>query len=223
MSKNIEKSTLTFLKNLGKNNNREWFNANKKEFEKSKQNFLEVFDQIIDGVAHFDQKVENEKDQIKIFRIYRDVRFSKDKTPYKTNLGGAIYPGGKKAPYAGYYVHIQPGESGLAGGKYELDSKQLLAIREYIAEHYKELETLLNSASFKKLFPEGFGTENKLKRVPRGFDKDHPAADLLKHKWFTVWHTVSDTEVLSKDFVSHATNVFKEMKTLHDFLNKALR
>lgn len=218
----ISKETLTFLQGLEDNNNRDWLQANKKEFEKAKADFAEFVGELIVGISKFDPDVSGLAPDACIFRIYRDIRFSKDKSPYKTNFGAYISPGGRKTNSPGYYIHIQPGgQSFLAGGKHMPEPKELLAMRQAIANDTAGFLKTINSKSFKELYGEMDG--EKLKTPPKGFAKDHPAVELLKLKSYTFSHPLKKDKVLTEaDFTKYVVNTFKEMKPFIDFLREAL-
>ncbi|RZJ38020.1 MAG: DUF2461 domain-containing protein [Chryseobacterium sp.] len=155
-----------------------------------------------------------------IFRIYKDTRFSKDKTPYKNNLGASLVEKGPKTlNHAGYYIHLEPGKSFLAGGVYMTEPKNLKAIRETISSDGDSFLKILNKKSFKDIL-ELQGT--KLVKVPQGFEKEDPMGDYLKFKQFTVFHPLSDADVLDKDFVMNTVKVLKEIYPFNRFLNDAI-
>lgn len=216
-------STLQFLKDLNDNNDRIWFEENRSRYEEAHADFMNLYEQLVYEVVKFDRGVAEDREGAKkVFRIYRDVRFSKDKSPYKKHLAGAIVPGGMKSGRAGYYVHIQPGgRSGAAGGMHDLDSKMLLKVRKAISERFEEFIRIIENNEFLKEYGE-VNKENILKRVPAGFDPADPAADYLKLKSFTVWKSFSDEEILSSSFVQKTASAFKTLKMLNGFLNKAL-
>lgn len=217
----LQQSTLDFLKKLKKNNNKEWFDKNKKLFEAAKEDFLAYVEKLVAGVAAFDPSAKDLDPKKCIFRIYRDVRFSKDKTPYKTHLGAHITRGGVKASGTGYYIHIEPGNSFLAGGWWMPESSELNAIRQEIDYNQQEFEKLLKDKAFVKYFNK-LDEEHKLKTVPKGYDKEHPAIELLKLKSFTVTNEVKDDVVTGKDFLKHTINVFKAMQPLNNFLVRSV-
>lgn len=220
MSTAVPQETLNFLSNLEINNNREWFNENKPLYLEAKANFENVVNEIIAGVAEFDSSVERLEAKNCIFRIYKDTRFSKDKTPYKNNIGASLVEKGPKTlNHAGYYIHIQPGESFLAGGVYMTEPKNLKAIREAISFEGDSFLKIINKKSFKDLL-ELQGT--KLVKVPQGFDKENPMGDYLKFKQFTVYHPLSDAEVLEKEFVKNTVKILKEIYPFNRFLNEAI-
>jgi uncharacterized protein (TIGR02453 family) len=156
-----------------------------------------------------------------IFRINRDIRFSNDKTPYKVNMGASIGPGGKKSYDAGYYIHIQPGASFLAGGVWQPPSPMLNAIRQEIDYNSEEFNKLIKNKEFKKHFG-ALSEEDKVKTTPKGYDKSHPDIESLKLKSFIMVHDLKDTQVLSKDFIKHCETVFKAMHPVNLFLRRAI-
>ncbi|WDF45722.1 DUF2461 domain-containing protein [Chryseobacterium sp. KACC 21268] len=220
MSTAINPETLKFLSTLEINNNREWFNENKPLYLEAKANFENVVNEIIVDVADFDESVERLEAKNCIFRIYKDTRFSKDKTPYKTNIGASLVEKGPKTlNHAGYYIHLEKGKSFLAGGVYMTEPKNLKAIREAISSDGETFLKILNKKSFKDIL-ELQGT--KLVKVPQGFDKENPMGDYLKFKQFTVFHPLSDKEVLDKNFVKNTVKVLKEIYPFNRFLNEAI-
>src|SRR5687768_15678218 len=169
----IEASTLEFLSKLAENNNREWFNSYKSDYEKSRENVLDFTAKVITGLSKFDNTIPvdlNPKDCV--MRIYRDIRFSKDKTPFKTNFGIAISANGKNFKGPGYYVHIQPGKSFVAGGSWFPEAEELKAIRQEIDYNGSELRMILKEPSFIKEFGD-LDREGALKTTPKGYSSDH--------------------------------------------------
>jgi len=220
MRATVNKETLNFLSTLEINNNREWFNENKHLYLEAKANVENVVNEIISEVAEFDQSVERLEAKNCIFRIYKDTRFSKDKTPYKNNLGASLVEKGPKTlNHAGYYIHLEPGKSFLAGGVYMTEPKNLKAIRTAISADSEKFLKILNKKSLKDIL-ELQGT--KLVKVPQGFEKEDPMGDYLKFKQFTVFHPLSDADVLDKDFVANTVKVLKEIYPFNRFLNEAI-
>ena len=156
-----------------------------------------------------------------MFRIFRDVRFAKDKSPYKTNMGAWITKGGRKSPGPGYYLHIQPGESMLAGGVYMPEPDQLKKIRQEIYYNADEFKAILGNSSSKKYF-DSLSDWDKQKLAPRDFPKDFPDIDLLKYRHYTVAYMLSDKQLVSKDFAKLVVKVFSLMQPLNAFLERAL-
>lgn len=220
MSTAVNPKTLNFLSQLEINNNREWFNENKNLYLQAKENFENIVNEIISQVADFDKSIERLEAKNCVFRIYKNTRFSKDKTPYKTNIGASLVEKGPKTlNQAGYYIHLEPGKSFLAGGVYMTEPKNLKNIRERISSDGESFLKILNKKSFKDIL-ELQGT--KLVKVPQGFDKEDPMGDYLKFKQFTVFHTLPDDEVLSKNFVQNTVKVLKEIYPFNQFLNEAI-
>lgn len=215
----IRKTTLEFLNGLKYNNNRDWFLKNQSGYKEAKNNFESFVQELINEVIAFDPILKGLEVKNCVFRINRDVRFSNDKSPYKTNFGAFIVRGGKKNgdKFAGYYFHIEPGDSMIAGGAYMPPAPWLSAIREKIDENPEELIEIMDKKDFSKYFGKIDG--EKLKKAPKGYPPDHPYIDLLKLKSYLVINQVSDDVVVSPDYFHHVINVFKAMKPLNDFLN----
>jgi uncharacterized protein (TIGR02453 family) len=212
--------TLHFLADLKNNNNKFWFDNNKDAYLKAKKEVLDNAAEIAHGIAKFDKEIAQDPEKnIKLFRINRDMRFSKDKSPYKINFGCAIVTGGMKSGKAGYYIHIMPGNNAVAGGVWQPSPEILESSRQGISSHFEEFKKIITSSTFKKTFG-SLDNEQKLKKIPTGFDPTDPAGEYLKFKSFTVWKNYSDKELLGKDFVSKALEDFKVMHKLNAFLNK---
>ncbi len=218
----ITNKTFSFLKDLAKNNNRDWFTKNKSRFEEANTEFKNFIGALIPVVAKFDKGVAGLEAKDCVFRIYRDVRFSKDKSPYKNHFGAHIIAGGKKSEgmRAGYYMHIAPGECFLAGGAHTPPSEWINAIRKEIHFNAKELKKIIGTKDFKKYF--GKITGEKLSSVPRGYDKNHPEIELLKYKSYLAVHNMNEKQVTSKDFPAHCAKVFKAMQPFDKFLNQSM-
>jgi uncharacterized protein (TIGR02453 family) len=206
--------TLTFLAGLKENNDRTWFQAHKEEYEAGKAAFEDFLDEIIDALRVEDNlKFLRGKDCIS--RIYRDVRFSKDKSPYKLNMGAMIAPGGWKGnQQLGYYVSVEPGgESMVAGGLYAPSTEQLMRFREMVVRDPSKFKMLTSEAAFVQAFGEITG--DKLKTAPRGYEKDHPEIELLRLKQIFAWRKYSDEEVKSVQF---AEDIIEKCNTLRPLL-----
>jgi len=218
----ISKNTFQFLNELKQNNNRDWFLENKPRYEEAKKEFEVFIDALIAEISKFDGSIGHHTAKECIFRIYRDVRFSKDKSPYKTHMGAHITSAAKKSEIhsrAGYYIHIGPGESMLAGGAYLPQGPWIKSIRQEIAYNADDFRKIINSKKFKEHFGEIEG--EKLKKAPKGYEPDHPEIELLKYKSFLASNKVSDKDVISKDFLKHSADVFKTLHPFDDFLNRA--
>ena len=217
----IAKETMTFLKSLGKNNNRDWLQAHKPDFEAAKADFESCVSDLIGRISKFDPTVGGLLAESCIFRIYRDIRFSKDKKPYKSNFGAYISPGGRKSLSPGYYLHIEPGHSFLAVGKHNPDSGELLRIRRAIVADTSGYIKIVNAKAFNKCFGEIHG--ERLKSVPRGFPADHKAAEHLKLKSLMAFIEIPDDKFATgKAFPTFIASSCKQAKPLVDFLRKAL-
>jgi uncharacterized protein (TIGR02453 family) len=216
----IKKSTLDFLTAVKCNNNRDWFIANRPLYLEAKENFEAFVQAIIDKNIVFEPLMKGLEAKSCVYRINRDIRFSNDKSPYKTHLGAFIIRGGKNNgdKYAGYYFHIEPGKSIMAGGAYMPPSPWLSSIREKISEQPGEFIKIINSKEFIKYFGKIDG--EKLKTAPKGYPSNHPHIELLKFKSYLVVNEASDKMVLSDDYIDHVLRVFKAMKPLNDFLNE---
>lgn len=212
----MQSSTLQFLRNLEKNNNREWFNENKTLYQEAQQDVISFVEKLMEEMADFDEEIGKLEAKKSVFRIYRDTRFSKDKTPYKTNFGAGLGMG-KGNKISGYYLHIEPGKSFLAGGVYKPEPSVLKTIRQEISAFGDEFKAILEQDEFRNYF-RGLSVEDKLKKVPQGFEKDDKMAEYLKLKHFIVTHPISDEQLLSENAVKEFTKIFKAMKPLNDFL-----
>ena len=217
----LSKPTLDFLKSLKKNNQRDWFNANKSKYESTKKEFEIFIAKLISEISRFDKIVSGTEAKNCIFRIYRDVRFSHDKSPYKNHFGAFISYKGKNSNGPGYYIHIEPGNCFLAGGIYHPDGVQLNLIRKEIEFSLKYFKKILNNKDFVKYFG-GLSDMGKLKTSPKGFPKEHPALELLQHKSYIVSHSVNDKQVISDNFFSYSVNIFRAIRPLNKFLNTAM-
>jgi uncharacterized protein (TIGR02453 family) len=217
----IAKATIDFLKKLDKNNNRDWFNANKEAFQNANDNVIALTGELIGRIAKFDPEVGAVDPKTCVFRIYRDVRFSKDKSPYKTNLGAFIAPGGRKGLAPGYYFHVQPGSFFAAAGKHMPDAAETLKIRNAIATNTEEFKKIVNVKAFKSRFGELHG--EKLIKPPKGFPADHPAIEYLKLKSFTVSEEFDQKTALRGDYVNRLVESYKQAYPLNVFLRRALK
>ena len=217
----IQPSTLQFLKSLHKNNNREWFLKNKANYESSKDNFLNFVEESLSGIRKFDPSLNELLPKQCVFRINRDVRFSKNKEPYKNNFGASFSKGAKKINKAGYYFHLEPGASFIGGGLWMPEAPDLQKIRQEIDYTYKEFNSIINNAKFKNTFG-SLTTEAKLSRPPKGYDMDNPAIEYLKLKSFTAIVPIADKELLDANLVKQTLTVFKTLSPLVQFLNNAI-
>jgi uncharacterized protein (TIGR02453 family) len=212
---------LKFLKSISKNNNREWFEKNKPKYLAVKLEFEDFLEHLHKELLKFDDSLDGINPRKLAFRIYRDVRFSKDKRPYKVNMGAGISAHGKMEQEPGYYIHIEPGKSFVAGGMYMPDSEKLAKIRQEIDYNTKGFQKILTDKKFKKLFP-ALGDFDKLKTAPKGYPKDHPNIDLLKYKSYIVSHNFTDVELANKNFVKKVAEACHTVMALNDFLKAAI-
>lgn len=217
----IAKETLDFLRKLDRNNTREWFQANKAAFDAAQDNMTAFAGYLIGEIGRFDDAVAGIDPKACLFRIYRDVRFSKDKSPYKVNLGAYISPGGRRSMQPGYYFHLQPGKSFVAGGKHIPDGPEMLKLRTAIAGSTDEFLAIVEKKSFRERFGEMRG--DRLKSAPKGFDPAHTAIEYLKLKEFMAFAELSDDKLITNsEFPKQLVRTMKEMYPLVAFLRKAL-
>ena len=209
-----------FLKTLSQNNNREWYHANKSIYNEAKQEFEHVTEILLHEVSRFDKDIIGLVPKDCIFRIFRDVRFSSNKLPYKTNFGTFLTRGGKKAGFAGYYLHIEPENSFIAGGIYMPPSPVLKEIRNDIFEHIEEFKEIIHSPQISKNFQAMGG--DKLKNPPRGFPKEFPDVDLLKFKSYGFSKMKTDNEMMEDDILKEIVSSFRILHPFVRFLNEAI-
>lgn len=213
-------NVFNFLGKLKQNNNREWFQEHKAQYIAAMDAFKEFLNALIPPLQKIDPELGIIQVKDCIFRIYRDVRFAKDKSPYKTNFGAFMAKGGRRGGYAGYYLHLEPGSSFLGGGIYMPAAQNLKAVRSEIYFHAPEFKKIMDAPDFKKLFGEIQGA--RLSRPPKDFPKDFGDIDLLKFKDYYVSHQVSDQIVGKEDFLNYALDVFRAMLPLNRFINRAV-
>jgi uncharacterized protein (TIGR02453 family) len=215
----IKKTTLDYLRAIGKNNNREWFLKNKAQYDDARSNFESFVRELINEIIVFEPVMKGLEVKNCVYRFNRDIRFSNDKSPYKTHFGAFMVRGGKKNgdKLAGYYFHVEPGKSIIAGGAYMPPAPWLSAIRESIDYDPKKINEIIKKKDFIKYFGKIDG--EKLKKAPKGYPSDHPEIELLKLKSYLVFNEIKDDFVLSTDLYRHTVSAFKTMKPLNDFLN----
>jgi uncharacterized protein (TIGR02453 family) len=211
---------LEFLSALAKNNHKDWMDANKKWYTDTRNRFLEDVEVLLKEMTEIEPELSAFKPKDCVFRQNRDIRFSANKDPYKTNFGAYFAPGGKKSPGPGYYLQVQPGNSFLAGGIWMPEADTLKKIRKEIDYSGAELQRIENDPDFKKLFKAIEG--EKLKTSPRDYEANHPHIEYLKLKSFTVSHPISDKAVESGAFLTFALDGFRRMKPFNDFLRQAI-
>jgi len=212
---------LDFLKDLQINNNRDWFQANKDRYNLAKSTFENFIDELIPQIREFDPMVDMITAKDCVFRIYRDVRFSKDKSPYKNNMGAYIARGGKKSTLAGYYVHFEPGASMLAGGLYMPPTETLKKVREEIFYQVDEFKRIIYNKSFVDCFGE-IEDPDKMKNPPKGYSKEFPDINLLKFRNYAVMHPVQDEIAMRDNYLEYSLAVFKILNPLNSWFNRIL-
>jgi uncharacterized protein (TIGR02453 family) len=214
----IPKSSIEFLKTVSKNNNREWFNAHKHNYLDAYQAMIDFTDTLLDKMSAHDH-LETESGKKALYRIYADTRFSKDKTPYKTHWGGRFKRATKKLR-GGYYFHIEPGHSFVAGGFFGPNPEDLKRIRQDIDVNYDEWRKVLSAKQFVKTFEKLRGEQ--VTTSPKGYAKDHPAIDLLRYKQFMIKHSFTDQEVLAPEFLLKINDTFRSMRPFLDHMSEIL-
>lgn len=217
----LRKSTLNFLRNLKNNNQREWLEANRKAYEEAKADFNTFVDFLIKELSKIDANYATLQAKDCVFRINRDVRFSADKSPYKSNFGAAFSIGGKKSKHASFYVHIDPTQSFAGGGIWQPESNELAKIRQEIDYNAAEFKAILEARKFKDIFG-GLSNENTLKKPPKGYDENNPMVEWLKLKSFVAAKNLKESEILSNEFEKEVAKIFRAMAPLIAFLNKAV-
>ena len=219
----LKTNVIPFLTELNKNNNREWFAENKKWYQQSMDDFKLFIDELIQHLAQVDGSLLGLSAKDCVYRIYRDVRFSKNKAPYKINFGASISPGGRKSNYAGFYIHVEPtGTSITGGGIYQPQPTVLKALR---TEFYKvpdELIDIINDNEYKKYFKQGLWAKEKLKIAPKGFPKDFEHIDLLRYKHYIAMYELSKAEILSSNLIVKLTDIFGAMYPLNRLMNSII-
>lgn len=220
----LHPKTLQFLTKLKKNNSREWFNEHRNDYDAAKENFIELVNQILAQAGQFDQDIAVLSYKDCIFRINRDVRFSKNKDPYKNNMAAYFVKGGKKSWLAGYYFHCEPGgKSFIGGGLYGGEPDQIKKVRQEIDYNWEDFKAILNNKKFKKTFGDLSRQEGmSLIREPKGYDKDNPAIDYIKLKNFIVSVPVTDEELTDKKIIKKINTCFATMQPMLQFLNRAI-
>lgn len=219
----LKTSTLNYLKKLSKNNNKPWFEANRNAYTEAKADFENLVTEVIEKLGKTDTDIAPLQANKCIFRQYRDVRFSKDKTPYKTNMGASFDKGGKKSGLAGYYLHLDPGNKSFAGGGIWMpEAPSLKKIRQEIDYNWDEFRGIIQHRDFKKIYGDVTHGEYKLSREPKGYEKDNPAIEYLKLKSIVAMHGFSDEELTTKGAGDKIVKVFAALMPLVHFINRSL-
>ena len=217
----LQPDTVRFIERLSENNNKPWFDAHRDEYVAAKADFERFVELLMGQLVEIEPALSEQKAKDSIFRIFRDVRFSKDKTPYKGHFGVYLSRGGRKYSGAGYYLHIEPGgKSFIGGGLWMPEPSLLKAVRQEIDYNFEEFENIINEKNFRKLFSNIEG--ERLKTLPQGYGAENPAIEYLKMKSFTAGQNLEDKELTSRGFRKKAVDVFTIMKPFVDFLNRPM-
>jgi len=219
----LEPQTLKFLNGLRKNNNKPWFDAHRSAYEAARIDFQNFIQLVIDHLQKSDTTITGTNAKDCLFRINRDIRFSKDKTPYKTAFGASIKQGGRKAPFAGYYFHLEPGRSFIGGGLWMPEAHQLRKVRQEIDYNWEEFQTILKEKNFKKTYKDLYhGADQKLTTMPKGYEKDNPAGEYLKLKSFIAETSITDEELTKATLHKKTVAAFQALQPFLQFINRAI-
>ena len=218
----LSPSTLKFLEHLALNNHKDWFHEHRELYDVAKWEFLDLIEKLTEKISDFDPLVTDLDPKKAMFRINRDIRFSKNKSPYKPNFWAVIAKWWRKSPYAAYYIHIHPGNNSFIGGwLYRPDKDVIAVVRDNIAKHHKRFTNIISEKHFVDTFERPLG--QSLMRPPKGSEKDHPAIDWIKMKDWYVLHGVKDKELTSKNFLAQATQICKTLHDYNTFFNRAIK
>jgi uncharacterized protein (TIGR02453 family) len=222
----INPKLLTFLRSIKKNNKKEWYDEHKDQYKILRDEFTELMGQIRDEVATFDKAVASSHKKgiktVKVFRLHRDTRFSRNKTKYKTAISGLISADVKNPLEPVYYFAVEPdGKSFIGGGIRTPERQHLDSVRDYISAHYKKLHKILNDEALVKYFPQGLSNEFKLKKAPQGYEVTHPAIELLRYKNFTIGESLLDEELKNPKIKNTVSEQFKSLAQINEFLRAA--
>jgi len=219
----LKLSTLTYIKKLSANNNKVWFEENRQLFSNAKEDFEQLVKNILDQLREIDPDIAPLQPKDCIFRQYRDVRFSKDKTPYKQHMGASFDRGGKKSGFAGYYLHVEPGNRSMAGGGIWMpEGPALKKIRQEIDYNWDEFSDIINNQNFRWIYGDLEQGEFKLSREPKGYEKDNPAIEYLKLKSLVATQKLTDEELVSKGVQEKIIKAFTALMPLIKFINRSL-
>jgi len=220
----LQISTIKFLKDLKKNNNRPWFEKNRKVYEDAKADFATFIQTVIDKHSKNDSTIKEQLAKNCLFRINRDVRFSKDKSPYKSNMGASINRNGKKSLLAGYYFHLEPGQCFAGGGIWMPMPDDLKKVRQEVDYNFADFKKIIGAKKFKSVYGDlSHHAEYKLSRVPKGYNADNPAAEYLKLKSFVAMVSLKDTDLTSKELAKKTVAAFEALQPLLTFINNSIQ
>jgi uncharacterized protein (TIGR02453 family) len=219
----LEPQTLKFLSQLKKNNNKPWFDAHRPQYEAARIDFSNFIQLLIDALQKSDTTITGITAKDSQFRINRDVRFSKDKRPYKDNFGAFIARGGKKSMYAGYYFHLAPGNSFIGGGLWQPEPANLKKVRQELDYNWEEFQSIVKNKTFKKIFGDLYkGEDMSLKRMPKGYAEDHPAISYLKLQSLIAEQKIADEELTRATLHKKSLAAFQALQPLLNFINRSL-
>jgi uncharacterized protein (TIGR02453 family) len=219
----LEPQTLKFLTQLKKNNNKPWFDAHRAQYEAARIDFSNFLQLVIDALQKSDTTLTGITSRECLFRINRDIRFSKDKTPYKSNFGASIKRGGRKSGFAGYYFHCEPGHSFIGGGLWMPDAVQLKNVRQEIDYNWEDFQEILKEKNFKKVYGDIYkGADVSLSTMPKGYEKDNPAAGYIKLKSFIAETKITDEELTKASLHKKTVAAFKALQPLLNFINRPI-
>jgi uncharacterized protein (TIGR02453 family) len=219
----LEQKTLKFLSQLKKNNNKPWFDSHRAQYEAARIDFSNFIQLVIDAVQKSNTTITGLTSKDCQFRINRDIRFSKDKRPYKENFGAFIARGGKKSIYAGYYFHLAPGNSFAGGGLWMPEPVNLKKVRQEIDYNWEEFQSIITNKNFKKIFGDLYkGEDVSLKRMPKGYDESHPAVDYLKLQSLIAETKIGDQDLTKSTLHKKTVTAFEALQPFLGFINRSL-
>ncbi len=220
----LQNPSVKFLRDLVKNNNKPWFDAHRQQYENAKNDIAGFIQTIIDKQGKKDEAIAHLKAKDCMYRINRDIRFSKDKTPYKNNIGAYINQEGKKSLLAGYYFHCQPGQSFVGGGLWMPMPPELAKVRQEIDYNFDAFKKIINAKKFKNIYGDlSREPEYVLSRIPKGYETNNPAADYLKMKSYVVMTPLKDSDLTGKDLTKKVLQAFETLQPLLKFINESIK
>ena len=220
----LQPATIQFLKDLDKHNHKEWFDANRKKYDAAKEDFAALVKKVLEVHGKKDEHIAQLLPKDCMFRINRDIRFSKDKTPYKTNFGASFNRGGKKSVFAGYYLHCEAGdESFVGGGLWMPEPEDLKKVRQEIDYNFDEFKAILANKKFVSVYKELYkGEDSVLSREPKGYEKNNPAIEFIKRKSFIAMHPLTHADLMDKGLLKKISTAFEALQPLVMFINRAV-
>ena len=219
----LELQTLKFLSGLKKNNNKPWFDAHRAQYEAARIDFQNFIQLVIDALQRTDTTITGLQARACLFRVNRDIRFSNDKTPYKSNFGASIKQGGRKSPFAGYYFHLEPGKSFVGGGLWMPEPAALKNVRQEIDYNWDEFQNIIGAKKFKAIYGDVYkGSDVSLIKMPKGYDVNHPAIEYLKLKSFIAEAPVADTELTTATLHKKTVAAYEALHPFLQFVNRAV-